>query len=87
MYVCLFSRVIKHSRFKAKKLLRGKKEDGCSFLAAAEFSLFLFGLRSHKKKQRRDLPFFLDKKSLITNSTTNTKGVFFFSSSLKRAVR
>ena len=76
--MCASARVIKRSRFKAKKLLRGKKEDGCSFLAAAEFSLFLFGLRSHKKKQRRDLPFFLDKKSL-TNITLRILKVYSFS--------
>ena len=46
MCVCLFSRVIKHSRFKAKK--RAWKER--RFLAAEFFfffSFFLFGLLSH----------------------------------------
>jgi hypothetical protein len=47
---------------------------------------FFFSLWTALSQHRRDLPFFLDKKSL-TNITTNNKGVFFFSSSLKRAVR
>lgn len=38
---------------------------------------FFFSLWTALSQHRRDLPFFLDKKSL-TNITTNNKGVFFF---------
>jgi hypothetical protein len=63
--------------------VRGKKEE---LFFSGGGGIFFFSLDCSLTKQRQDLPFFLDKKSL-TNITTNNKGVFFFSSSLKRAVR
>ena len=81
--MCASARVIKHSRFKAKK--RAWK-DSRVVLFWRRRNFFFLSLDCSLTKQRQDLPFFLDKKSL-TNITTNNKGVFFFSSSLKRAVR